>query len=403
MNEEEEQTNVLPGNFRQANIVTPKVDFFEGRMHVGVDPEFSPANVTSQAAKPQESKARRGLDTIFPDPNELKVLSYLIEKHVPKKDRVPYSETLHQYAEIEDPSAKKLSLESRLGAFEKSDVFKQSMLQTSVLKEYLNEKAAATRAEAHQSNQARVGSAESPTGLSVSEGDAASTFAGNAAKTADNVGGGLASGMAGLVHAFKSGNGKDPLQGIVQDVRNITKAGMEAVFGDTAKRQENSLVKKAELSDAKLGALVNGFMSLPSDSPKDVVEASLNNINKAAKQVTSDTRALAKNGVDNILDNTLTDKQRRDLMSQSDVEEKTEKGTNSVADQLSKLTNAPALQGDDKQELKGKAQTMAAEAAAMIRKMLESIRNMFSQNKQAKNAGAEMGPAASPAIPRPGM
>lgn len=376
------------------------------------DPE---ASVSAQSnVAPMQSKLTedakpepKGLGEMFPDKDEQNTLLVILNSYLDKKDRQPYLNALSAYSTVETEKAKGLSLQSRLGFFEKSEEYKDSGVNTELSKIFQSEKSQQVRNDSRAATPKPFNSlAESSTGLNQSEADASLAASKQAVDGLGAVAGGVASGMASLAHGVKSlFNGKDdPLAGPLDGAfKNIASAAKEKVCSFTLDLLENAAKNKAEKTQENLAKGVQKVLDLPSDASKEEVEKELKGVAKMTAEANNASRSYAKLGADNLLDPSLTDKQHRGLRSESEVTETAQDNAQNVSDTLSKLKDAPALQGEDKKALKEKAESMANEAAKMVRKMIESIRNMFGQDKRAKAEGEEMEAPAASSGPRPGM
>lgn len=357
-----------------------------------LDGRLNPDHVTLNQEVETSFEKQVELDKMFPDVNHLEQYKYVFDQAVDPSEKALYTKTLLKYAESEPEDRKTLGVTTRLEHFEKSSEYSESQLKVK-LSDALKKLQAVefSNNERELRELSRPGGPEAPNGLSRGEGDAANNALANASKAAQNLGN-AGSNFIGAVSGMANGLVKTAAAPFVA-VKDAGVGKYHKVKGDGIPRQEKVTEEAIQLGIKNLAETVEKTNKLPSDAPASVVSQLLEKAQQQQKELSDQIRAQGRQGVNNSLDETLTDAQRRQIKTPDEVLESGKTSSEKVASLMDKLAQSPALEGEGKEQLKEKAKVMAIEAAEMIRKMIETIRNMFTQGNKAKAEGAE---AASP-------
>lgn len=342
-----------------------------------------------------EMQRNAALIRMFSNPVHMnKFLSAL--DNVDEAEREIYIDTLVAYEKIEPEKLRSMGLATRLENFEKSTEFSESNLKIK-LSDVVKKETLSENSEKKRQDTNTLGRADSPTGLSQAEGDAAVNLLGNAAKAAGNVAQG-GSNLIGSLSGLAGGAISSTASLVAAPGRAVVSAGKgmyHKMKGDGIPRQEKATQDSIDMKMQSLGENIEKFEKLPKDSPNSVVKPLMETMEKQAKEISGEIRTQSKQGVTNALDDNLSEKQKLLIKSPGEVEESGETNTKKLSGLMDKLSDAPALKGAGNEQLQQKAKEMAADAAEMIRKIIESIRDLFSRGNEAKNAAGQSGPSAS--------
>lgn len=381
--------------------------FVEGSTTIDPNEQSQSAGPSAAAEEPQtdaqyhaDYMRQTGLNEMFPDPEQFNQYQAVFAVGVDPAEKNLYTDTLLKYAAVEPDERKALGVTTRLEHFEKSPEYTEAQLKVK-LSDFLK------KAQASQlSDQARIerelarpGGAEAQNGLSRGEGNAGTNAQANMLKAAENMGA-AGSNLAGSLTGLVTGIAKLGVAPLVA-VKDVGVDMYNKVKGDGIPRQEKVAEDAIQMGIKSLAETVEKANNLPKDSPAAVVKPLIEKAAEQQKALNDQIRSQGRQGANNAMDETLTDAQRRMIKSPDEVLEAGQSNSEKVAGLMDKLAKSPALEGEGKEQLQEKAKAMALEAAEMIRKMIESIKNMFTQGNKAKAEATT--PAAPSAAQAPRM
>lgn len=358
-------------------------------------PEMAPH--TSETAAPASGEAGVArLKDMFPDEADWQAFMLAANKFIDGRDTDAYEAALLAYGLNETEEMKVRSLQDRLAAFEKSDEFKAAKLKdklsvklTQAVQSGLDPKDALARSLSAPLGANGLGKGESSAALGAFENLRQS------AEMAANGGASAVGSLSSAVGKLFEGLRKTAVAPVAA-AKQVWDERTNLARSDDVVRQQGVKRDGIEQRMQQLSALHKDFLSLPTGTSEEVAAEKLAKITGSVKDLNEQLRRHLVHGTSNLRDDSISDKHRLELLSQSELTEEVEGSLKRVAEITDEVAKAPALEGHE--ALEKKAKTLAQEAAEAFEKLLRAIAELFSQNDKAKEVGA-----AAPAQPAPSM